>query len=714
MRKKREKRKNADAEGRSLFATYMTSYIGLALLSCALIGTMVFGSFVNDFIDLNKTNLRQKMTLAADDLQNQLDVMEGISYTVATSATFWPYNVEDNYSEREMLVDFERFRTYSPIIDEYFMIYLRDVAKVYRSTARTSQTAAVLESLEAQMEAAELTEQIAAVQHLTVIELNAEKILVCCPIRFATAGPNPPGAVIAFVCRRDVIAARVTTVTGGISESYELMMGELIVTNAQALSASPLAAKSKDGDVRMRANDNTDRVLFGLSALQGANVIFFILGLVVLVGFSVLLAFRHFQPIQKLNEQLARARASATSKNELKNIGAAIRGMMADNERINAQLSRQTEQLRVQTELLRSQTIRALLDGSCDERMRERLSLLHIELGERQLAGLLVRFQSALSDKALMTRLIQQIEDLSDGEQDYYCTPQPHDTGIAVIAAMSDDSRTEATEMITELLAAQNVTAAVQFGGVYTDPEQLSLSFMEASETLQRQMDPHSAALLTDRTAVAGELVEFAVRGDQEHVAELIGRLRAVLHRSADSVLLQRYVYADLAGLVDRSATDAGCPLPADAVSSLIAAPTADRYCDKLMQVAAQITEAAARPPEESEAQTDGARLIAYIDAHFAEYDLSLEKLSAQFNLSVSYLSRLIKKLTGFNYRDYVIRLKIKRAKELLAQGVSVAATNDLIGYANISHFIKTFKKMEGVTPSVYQRSHQADAETMV
>ena len=55
----------------------MTSYIGLALLSCALIGTMVFGSFVNDFIDLNKTNLRQKMTLAADDLQNQLDVMEG-------------------------------------------------------------------------------------------------------------------------------------------------------------------------------------------------------------------------------------------------------------------------------------------------------------------------------------------------------------------------------------------------------------------------------------------------------------------------------------------------------------------------------------------------------------------------------------------------------------------------------------------------------------
>ena len=187
-----------------------------------------------------------------------------------------------------------------------------------------------------------------------------------------------------------------------------------------------------------------------------------------------------------------------------------------------------------------------------------------------------------------------------------------------------------------------------------------------------------------------------------------------MLHRSADSVLLQRYVYADLAGLVDRSATDAGCPLPADAVSSLIAAPTADRYCDKLMQVAAQITEAAARPPEESEAQTDGARLIAYIDAHFAEYDLSLEKLSAQFNLSVSYLSRLIKKLTGFNYRDYVIRLKIKRAKELLAQGVSVAATNDLIGYANISHFIKTFKKMEGVTPSVYQRSHQTDAETMV
>ena len=82
-----------------------------------------------------------------------------------------------------------------------------------------------------------------------------------------------------------------------------------------------------------------------------------------------------------------------------------------------------------------------------------------LEEGKRP--GLLVRFQSALSDKALMTRLIQQIEDLSDGEQDYYCTPQPHDTGIAVIAAMSDDSRTEATEMITELLASCRSPRAV-------------------------------------------------------------------------------------------------------------------------------------------------------------------------------------------------------------------------------------------------------------
>jgi two-component system response regulator YesN len=81
--------------------------------------------------------------------------------------------------------------------------------------------------------------------------------------------------------------------------------------------------------------------------------------------------------------------------------------------------------------------------------------------------------------------------------------------------------------------------------------------------------------------------------------------------------------------------------------------------------------------------------------------------------ISVSYLSRLIKKVTEENTKDYVIRLKIEKSKEHLAAGIPVAVTNEMIGYANISYFIKTFRQIVGVTPSAYQKSCCTAADAM-
>ena len=85
-------------------------------------------------------------------------------------------------------------------------------------------------------------------------------------------------------------------------------------------------------------------------------------------------------------------------------------------------------------------------------------------------------------------------------------------------------------------------------------------------------------------------------------------------------------------------------------------------------------------------------------------YDLSLDRLAHEFNLSATYLSRLIKKAAGQNYKDYVIHLRIDEAKRFLMAGMSVADTCEKIGYVNISHFIKTFKQLTGQTPSGYKK----------
>lgn len=704
----RRKKKRAEKTN-SLLTSYVISYMGLALMSCTLIGALFFSSFIGDFIDINKKNLQDKMTLAVEDLENQLDTLGNISYSISASNQYWPYYLEqDHYNEKEMLEDFQRFSTYSPLTSEYFMIYLKDPEKVYRSVGSTSLTRSLLVSKYQVRNPSQTMEQLINVQSTSVIDLGADLFLLCYPIRFSSGISESPRAVIAFVCTRSAVMRRVTTVTGGFSESYDLTLADLSICSPDTeLDEAALCAVSPDGRFQMRMDSNANSVLSDVSALQGMNILILVLGLAALLGISLVMAFRHFEPIRNLYEQFGLGKAEKGTKNELEGISTAIRGVLADNQRINEQLLQQTEQLRSQSELLRGQTLRALIDGSYDDRMRYRLSLLHIDLEDRQLASFLVRFRTDLPETVSADRLASLVEGLSDEDVNYYCMVQPHNTGIAVIAAMPDDQRIEAKEMIAEVLNAKNVDAVICFGGLYTEPEHLSLSFVEATEAVQREVDPSNSVLLTDRAAVVTEAVTEASHGNAARAMELVDQLSEALHRSADSMLLQRYVYADIAGALMRAAREAEQSISTQQISMMIVAQDADRFCRLLHDAIDSICAEPAHADDPADAQKS-AQLIDYINAHYAEYDLSLEQLSVKFDLSVSHLSRLIKKITGNNYRDYVIRLKINQAKEYLAQGVSVAATNDLIGYSNISHFIKTFKKLEGVTPSVYQRTHQA------
>ena len=74
-------------------------------------------------------------------------------------------------------------------------------------------------------------------------------------------------------------------------------------------------------------------------------------------------------------------------------------------------------------------------------------------------------------------------------------------------------------------------------------------------------------------------------------------------------------------------------------------------------------------------------------------------------HLSSEYFTRLFKRETGQNIKDYIIQAKVDAAKDLLARSdipVSLIALE--MGYDNFSHFTQIFKKICGVTPSEYRK----------
>ncbi|PNV60948.1 hypothetical protein C0033_16000 [Clostridium sp. chh4-2] len=95
------------------------------------------------------------------------------------------------------------------------------------------------------------------------------------------------------------------------------------------------------------------------------------------------------------------------------------------------------------------------------------------------------------------------------------------------------------------------------------------------------------------------------------------------------------------------------------------------------------------------------------IDIIHSEYEkpLSLDEMSQRLDLTSSYISRLFKKETGQNFKDYLTRFRMMKAKELLLK--SNYNINEIAlktGYLNGDQFGRAFKQLEGMTPYEYRK----------
>ncbi|MEM5010476.1 response regulator [Niallia taxi] len=97
---------------------------------------------------------------------------------------------------------------------------------------------------------------------------------------------------------------------------------------------------------------------------------------------------------------------------------------------------------------------------------------------------------------------------------------------------------------------------------------------------------------------------------------------------------------------------------------------------------------------------------IHYIDQHLKE-ELSLKGVAEHVHLNSSYLSVLFKEQMKVTFSEYITRRRIQYAKELLISTKHpVADIAEECGYKTAKYFIKIFRELEGVTPSMYRRTN--------
>jgi two-component system response regulator YesN len=102
-------------------------------------------------------------------------------------------------------------------------------------------------------------------------------------------------------------------------------------------------------------------------------------------------------------------------------------------------------------------------------------------------------------------------------------------------------------------------------------------------------------------------------------------------------------------------------------------------------------------------------RLIHYINTNYSDVSLNVSTLAHIFEVPVSHVSRLVKKVTGVGALEYLQLLRIEQAKKLLRESdSSIRNIIKQIGFASEVSFIRVFKKMEAVTPGAYRKKEMS------
>ncbi len=98
------------------------------------------------------------------------------------------------------------------------------------------------------------------------------------------------------------------------------------------------------------------------------------------------------------------------------------------------------------------------------------------------------------------------------------------------------------------------------------------------------------------------------------------------------------------------------------------------------------------------------------VDEEYDSNQISLEYVGAKVHKNSAYISKIFKNEFGCNFSDYIITKRLEKSRELLADpGRKIYEISQEMGWADVSNYIKLFKKKYGISPKEYRNILQPE-----
>ncbi|GAK58327.1 putative signal transduction histidine kinase [Candidatus Vecturithrix granuli] len=312
------------------------------------------------------------------------------------------------------------------------------------------------------------------------------------------------------------------------------------------------------------------------------------------------------------------------------------------------------------------------------------------------------------------------------------------DTEAGLILNFDDETqvRSLCTYLVsrsTSVLEECHYRLAVGIGNIVNAPEDLHSSYDKAQQSLLTRQNSGTVQLLFAADAEQHKrdalIYYFPFEKEQQLMTAVIAGQSSQVHYLLQEILeqnaLEQSSYQKLLALYHHFLQTVGKILAQSPVQDMsisespllqtfrVAKPeTIQEFQERLNEVFRQLLMLYARDRQQ-QADALTKKLFRYLERHYANPNISLDSLAEAFNLNSSYLSRYFKEQTGMNYVEYLAMLRIKIAKNLLlAQPQEkIDEVGIQVGFSGKATFIRTFKRLEGVTPGTYRKRALSNVE---
>lgn len=195
------------------------------------------------------------------------------------------------------------------------------------------------------------------------------------------------------------------------------------------------------------------------------------------------------------------------------------------------------------------------------------------------------------------------------------------------------------------------------------------------------------------------KLIHFITSGNKPQVLELFNLIHQEnIEERSLPVHLLKYLLSDIRNtlLKARFTVPAGTDKSVlDTLDAKFDKYLSFRLCEDIAITLCDIFQA------EQEDTSLAATIEKYIQEHYQDPSLCLNKISDEFQISESYFSHMFKEKTGVNFSVYLENIRMKEAARLVREtDANLSSLYLEVGYNNGNTFRRAFKKTYGITPS--------------